>query len=61
MKMRRKNESIYEKNAITKWNNALFKGKNTICCEIIMDCEFRLYVLRDEEIKIHRKIMCVLE
>ena len=56
MKMRRKNESIYEKNAITKWNNALFKGKNAIGFEIMMDCEFRLYILCDEETKIYRKI-----
>ena len=56
MKMRRKNESIYEKNAITKWNNALFKRKNAIGCEIMMDYEFRLCILRDEEMKIHRKM-----
>ena len=56
MKMCRKNESIYEKNAITKWNNALFKGKNAIGCEIMMDCEFGLYLLCDEEMKIYRKM-----
>ena len=56
MKIRRKNESIYEKNAITKWNNALFKEKSAIGCEIMMDCEFRLYILCDEEMKIHRKM-----
>ena len=56
MQILRKNESICEKNAITKWNNTLFKRENAIGCEIMMNCEFRLYILCDEEMKIHRKM-----